>query len=489
MKRREFFVSRAVLLGVACLTAAMPAAAGAPVVATGENWFVVRIGDVSVGTASERWVVGPQTVEFRASMNINLTRMGTPLTMTVSTEETCDTHGRFQRARMESSVSNMIASAVLLGDSVRYESSAGGSTQRRVDAWNRDAVTELTARERVRTWLGGVAPETTITMFDVSDGGFHRQRLVRGAASRETVAGAERALTIVDEFDDGATSPTSTTWYAEDGDGFRTVIRQLGVEIVVERVTAEELASLEIESSFDIIRQSMIRCDGFPTPVSRIQSVTLSLEFAGTPPRESMNGPNQTEVSRDAKSVRLALTRETSDRERAERADLDTFLRADRFVQSDAPVLRAVVDSVRTATHTDGWPLARALAAWVNRHIVHKGMEHGYDSALDVYRSGAGDCTEHSLLTVALLRAAGIPARPVVGLAYSAPDTAFVGHMWVEAYVDYWRTLDALDLALDPIRIRVHAPASSETLAERDLMRAYGDVAGVVVRVVDHRPN
>jgi hypothetical protein len=59
--------------------------------------------------------------------------------------------------------------------------------------------------------------------------------------------------------------------------------------------------------------------------------------------------------------------------------------------------------------------------------------------------------------------------------------------MWVEACVDEWRTLDALDLNLDPIRIRVHAPLASEAMGERDLMRAYGEVAGVTIRVADSR--
>jgi hypothetical protein len=483
---------RLLSLAVGALCALSPAVCTTAAVAagpTGESWFVVRIGETAVGTASERWSSDRESILFHARMSINFTRMGTPLTMSVLAEETCDARGRFQSARMESSVSNMSASAVLVGDSVRYESRAGGSTHRRVVAWDPAAVTEVRARECIRAWLKGAEAETTVTIFDIADGMFHRQRLLRGESVRMTVAGAERTLTKVDEFDDDAGAPASTTWYAEDGEGWRTLVRQLGIEILIERVTADELATLEIESSFDIIRHSMVRCAGFPTPVSRMQRVTLSLEFAVAPPRAPMDGPNQIEVSRDERSVQLALTRESARHETAERADLEPFLRADRFVQSDDPVLRAVVDSLRNATGTGGWPLARAVAAFVNRHIAHKGMEHGYDSALDVYRTRAGDCTEHSLLAVALLRAAGIPARPVVGLAYGAPEQAFVGHMWVEAYVDYWRTLDALDLALDPIRIRVHAPQSDESLGERSLMRAYGEVAGVTVRVVDHRSN
>ena len=258
------------------------------------------------------------------------------------------------------------------------------------------------------------------------------------------------------------------------------------MEIEITRVTAAELEATQIEPSFDIIKRSMVPCPGFPTPASRMDTITLILEFPGTLPPESMTGPNQLEIERGGKAITLKLTRTPAENETISPEELEVFLRADRYVQSDAPELKAVADSLKAATRSDPWVLARAIAAWVDGHISKKGMEHGYSSAIDVYRSRAGDCTEHSLLTTAILRAAGIPARPVVGLAFSEPDKAFVGHMWVEAYVNGWRTLDALNLGLDPIRVRVYAPKSSESLGERDLMRAYGVMAGVKVRATEH---
>ena len=56
-----------------------------------------------------------------------------------------------------------------------------------------------------------------------------------------------------------------------------------------------------------------------------------------------------------------------------------------------------------------------------------------------------GDCTEHSLLSVALLRAAGIPARRVDGVVYMVNEDgvpALYWHEWVEAYVGEWTQLD-----------------------------------------------
>jgi transglutaminase-like putative cysteine protease len=342
----------------------------------------------------------------------------------------------------------------------------------------------------VAHWLSGAAPETTITVFDISDGDFRASRLVRGKRLNLPIGKWERDVIPVDEFDVGASTPSSTTWYAATGEhaAERTLVRQLGVEIEIVHVSNAEMEATPIEPSFDIIKQSMVACPGFPTPASRQDAVTLVLNFPGTPPPLSMNGPSQREVSRSGGAVTLELTRAVADKQTVPDDVRDEFLKPDRFVQSDAPQIKAVADSLRAATRSDPWVLARSVAAWVDAHITHKNMEQGYASALDVYKTRTGDCTEHSLLTTAVLRAAGIPARPVVGLAYSEHDHAFVGHMWVEAYVDQWRTLDALNLNLDPIRIRVYAPESSEGMGERDLMRAYAMMAGVKVRAVDHRP-
>ena len=445
-----------------------------------EQWYVVRIGGAVVGTATERYQDRDEGVSYQAHMNIRFTRLGTPISMMTFTEELSDPDGRLRQARMESSLSNSTATAVLDGDSVRYETRVGESTAKRTFAWDPAATTEAVTSERVRAWLAGASPETTAVLFDVSEGSFRRVRMVRGpSASTNGVR-----TTAVDEYEDGADTPSSTTWYDDAGDAARTVVRQLGIEIEIARVSQEEMAKVEIAPDFDIIRQSMLPCENFPTPVAKDDRVTLRLDFPGAAPAASMNGPNQKERSRDGRTVVLVLTRDTVNHQTTSKSELTPFLKPDRYIQSDDPAIRAVADSIRAASHVDGWPLARAIAQWVNQHIVDKSMEHGYASALDVLHSRSGDCTEHSLLTVALLRAAKIPARPVVGLAFGESERAFVGHMWVEAYVDEWRTLDALDMRLDPIRLRVHAPAASESLGERDLMRAYGAIAGVTITAV-----
>jgi transglutaminase-like putative cysteine protease len=58
-----------------------------------------------------------------------------------------------------------------------------------------------------------------------------------------------------------------------------------------------------------------------------------------------------------------------------------------------------------------------------------------------------GDCSEYTVLTVALCRAVGIPARAAVGIKYARGIFAY--HMWPEVYVGRWISLDSKWLAVD----------------------------------------
>lgn len=61
-----------------------------------------------------------------------------------------------------------------------------------------------------------------------------------------------------------------------------------------------------------------------------------------------------------------------------------------------------------------------------------------FSSAVETLRSGFGDCGEHAVLLAALLRAAGIPARVVMGLVYMESGKGYYYHAWVSAYTGKW---------------------------------------------------
>ena len=96
-----------------------------------------------------------------------------------------------------------------------------------------------------------------------------------------------------------------------------------------------------------------------------------------------------------------------------------------------------------------------ALVAFV-AGAVRGTHNRGFDIASEVAAHREGDCKQFAVLTVALARAAGIPARVVLGLALIRSGTAYgaFGHAWAELQIEgRWVVADAALAKLDsPVR-------------------------------------
>ena len=91
-----------------------------------------------------------------------------------------------------------------------------------------------------------------------------------------------------------------------------------------------------------------------------------------------------------------------------------------------------------------------------------KALSADLPDALAVLREKKGDCKAHSVLLVALARAAGLPARPVSGLVETG-DGRFYYHQWAEIYAGRW-------LPVDPVFNQVPADATHIKLNEGGLL-------------------
>ncbi|HEX8700473.1 MAG TPA: transglutaminase-like domain-containing protein [Myxococcaceae bacterium] len=118
-------------------------------------------------------------------------------------------------------------------------------------------------------------------------------------------------------------------------------------------------------------------------------------------------------------------------------------LKSTIIVESDNAEIRALSKKL-VGNEKSAHAAARKINEWVAKNLV-KDYGASADRATDVLRQMRGDCTEHSLLAVALLRAAGIPAKRVDGVVYMMNEDkvpAFYWHEWVEAYVGEWTQMD-----------------------------------------------
>jgi hypothetical protein len=114
-----------------------------------------------------------------------------------------------------------------------------------------------------------------------------------------------------------------------------------------------------------------------------------------------------------------------------------------RFLNTDNREIQRLSERFRHSST----PLAD-IERFVFNHIVHKKIGIPIIPARDILRMRSGDCTEHSILTIALLRAQGIPARAAVGMilteSFAGMEDVFVFHMWVEAFANgRWVLIDS----------------------------------------------
>lgn len=97
----------------------------------------------------------------------------------------------------------------------------------------------------------------------------------------------------------------------------------------------------------------------------------------------------------------------------------------------------------RLAANLDPTTTRRAAVEALDRQLardVRVGWRREGPNAAAALRAGRAECLERSLIGAAVLRLAGVPARPVLGLAHR--DGRFVYHAWVEYDDGRWSTWD-----------------------------------------------
>ncbi|MGH7796874.1 MAG: transglutaminase-like domain-containing protein [Candidatus Binatia bacterium] len=121
-------------------------------------------------------------------------------------------------------------------------------------------------------------------------------------------------------------------------------------------------------------------------------------------------------------------------------ARLASYLQPTPFLQTDHPDIQTLAAKI-VGAETHGYRAAIKIKDWVYREIA-KEPTVSIPNALEVLQTKKGDCNEHTVLFNALARAAGIPAKTVVGVVYLRG--AFYYHAWSEIWLGDWVSLDSV---------------------------------------------
>jgi hypothetical protein len=240
-------------------------------------------------------------------------------------------------------------------------------------------------------------------------------------------------------------------WMDDEGVIWKSVSRasfMTTTSIRMPKEKAMEISEENLDIAFSTILHSNVL---FENPL-QVRQVTYKL--SGVPAQSIKNFPYDDgsqvllEANEDFSVVRTvsqifrdeeAISFPVSDEE------FQDSLESTSFCQSDDPEI------VRTAREIVGgeqnaWKAAKKIARWVGREL-NPNYDVGFATATEILKNREGDCSEHTVITVALCRAVGIPARAAVGIMYA--DGIFAYHMWPEVYVGRWIGLDVKWIAVD----------------------------------------
>ena len=138
-------------------------------------------------------------------------------------------------------------------------------------------------------------------------------------------------------------------------------------------------------------------------------------------------------------------------RERAAESYVLEYLAETRRTTMDDGVVAAVADRVAGADPAEA---ASEIITWLREKVSYVAGSTGVQtSAQEAWDAGQGVCQDMAHISVALLRAAGLPARYVSGYLHpdpkAEPGAAVAGqsHAWAEYWTGEWVACDPTNLA------------------------------------------
>ncbi|MBN1796143.1 MAG: transglutaminase domain-containing protein [Sedimentisphaerales bacterium] len=243
---------------------------------------------------------------------------------------------------------------------------------------------------------------------------------------------------------------TSLAYVDDELNALKMVMPMMGMKI--EMLACSKEFALSPNDPAELMSKAFIKS---PKPLGDLSSVTsIKYKIRPSDTTKNFNIPSTDNQSVEKRSDGTAIltvrpVKLKSDKFPYKGSDKEAIenLKPNRFIQSDNEMIIKLAKEAVGDTKNAAIAVKR-IEAFVAKYINDRNLSVGYASAVEVAQSRQGDCTEFAVLTAALCRAIGIPARVVAGVAYvndfMGMQNAFGGHAWTEAYIaGKWVGLDA----------------------------------------------
>lgn len=425
----------------------------APLAGAGEQgardrWHIISLGGAKVGYYHQLTRPDgddPSLVRTTDEMMIVLNRLGSKVTMSSTSDSRESAKGELKSLVSELTFSSQTVrtEAVIAGGEVVVTTSSGGGSPF-VKKLPFSGVLlgpegiRVLSRDRLAKENDAIAFQTYSTEVNRVMSG------TRTVAGRETLEIGGKSIPVLKVLERYAEYPVeSTAWLDADGDQVKSSAASPFGEmsfILASRAEALDLASAGRIPEEQYAR-TLVRSNVRLPQARLIESVTLSLRRTTGAGQEwpSLAVPGQTVLEETPGRIVLRIDRPGLSGRGSAKADT-ADLGANMYLDTgDALIQR----TVREIVDSEKGPYRRAvlLKDWVSARMTFD-LGIAFAPSSEVIRNLRGTCAEYAILLATLARAAGIPARYLMGFVYL--NGIWGGHAWTEMLIDgTWVPMDA----------------------------------------------
>ncbi len=427
-----------------------------PASAENEFWYADFIGDAQVGwthitiTPLDKGQVPALRIQTESEMSVK--RFGTTVTQNLNTIGIETTGGRLVsfESKTSSGADLEITTGNVQDSTLMLEISARGTTQKTTLDWKPDwggtyAVEQSLRRQPLKP---GELRKVTALVPVLNQVGTQTMRAV-DYEKTDLLGEIKELLRVAVTLELGQHRIESIIWTDPAGAILKSKVPAIGQ--ISYRTTAERARAGSGKSKFDLGDATLVKVHNPPRDLAVKHHVVYKVSLVAeddegdiatlfpSDQSQQVTVVDQRNAEVDVRSVRPDTRLLVDSPKPIAPSDADRSPNA--RIQSNHPAVVKLASKV--PNEPDPWKLACALEQLVRQNVRSQQFAPALASAATVAETLEGDCTEHAVLLAAICRYRQIPARIVVGLVYSAADSAFAFHMWNEVWIeDNWIPLD-----------------------------------------------
>ena len=409
-----------------------------------KHWYGIYLQGQKSGyalmEAGEAEAEGKKAIEFRLRARIKITALGQKQDLRIDESRVYLRSGPVHRiaTRFWTEASDVEVSAVVRGDKLVLNSRMGALTSQKELPAPTESLRDAVAADRLAQPDAKIGDSVTIRQFEPTMQKEFDGVLTLKGRKEITFNGVPTKVAII-EMALPAMGLRSSMFVNEQGTPLELTVAQM----FTLRLEPEKQAK-DIRYSSDLIRMGCVKLDPHPRNVPAIKAIRFHITGIDDP-KLLLDDARQTWTRQaDGSHVVASKVPAFEPKQTAtlpvDRAQFADELAPSLFVQSaDERVVKLAKQLV--GEERNAWEAARKINRWLYKNIRKVGTA-ALSNAVETLESKAGDCTEHTVLFVALARAAGIPAREVAGVTAIEGGEGLYYHAWPEVWVGRWVAMD-----------------------------------------------